>query len=309
MDELSLRGAWKKMAAACLAAAVTTSLHLGVESVAEAAPAHCPELYAVAIPGTWETSSTGAGKGMLAVALNDLPGDVEVDYVAYAATAFPWESEVYGRSKQEAIDKARVSVSAMAQACAATRIAVLGYSQGADAAGDLAVEIGTGRGVVPPHRVVLVGLISDPRRAPSDTLIGPPVPGAGAAGPRIGGFGWLASRTFTFCVAGDLYCAMPDSDFAGRIAGFFVQLSNPDPAQLGSYQQQAAEIIGDALAAGGFDLLSDQLNVSAYEQRKRQIDDFLSSGIHQSYPTYAIGPGAVTPLTWLRQRLIEVTGP
>ncbi|MEU2178228.1 cutinase family protein [Nocardia sp. NPDC019219] len=309
MDELGLRGAWKTIAAVCLAAAVTTSLQLGVVSVAEGAPPHCPALYAVAIPGTWETSSTGAGKGMLAVSLNDLPGDVEVDYVGYAATAFPWESEVYGRSKQEAIDKARGLVSGMAQACDATRIALLGYSQGADAAGDLAAEIGTGRGVVPPHRVVLVGLISDPRRSPGDTLIGPPVPGAGAAGPRIGGFGRLAARTYTFCVAGDLYCAMPDGDFAGRIAGFFVQLSNPDPAQLGSYQQQATEIIGDALAAGGLGLLSDQLNASAYEQRKRQIDDFLRSGIHQSYPSYAIGPDAATPLTWLRQRLIEATGP
>lgn len=295
---------WKTLVAACAAVAVTT-VPFGVVPVAEGAPAHCPELYVVAIPGTWETSNTDPGKGMLAMSLNDLPGDVEVDYVHYAATAFPWEGEVYGRSKQEAIDKARGLVSAMAQACGAARIALLGYSQGADAAGDLAAEIGTGLGVVPPHRVVLVGLISDPRRSPTDILIGPPVAGAGAIGPRAGGFGWLAARTYTFCVAGDLYCAMPDGDFAGRIAGFFVQLSNPDPASMDDYQRQASEIIGDALAAGGLGLLSDQLNASAYEQRKQQIDEFLRSGIHQSYPSYAIGPDAVTPLTWLRQRLIE----
>ncbi|MFI9636902.1 cutinase family protein [Nocardia sp. NPDC051929] len=297
---------WKTIAAALVAVAVTT-VHLGVVSASDGAPAHCPELYVVAIPGTWETSNTDPGKGMLALSLNDLPGDVQVDYVPYAATAFPWESEVYGRSKQEAIDKARVLVSAMVQLCGATRIALLGYSQGADAAGDLAAEIGTGLGVVPPHRVVLVGLISDPRRSPGDLLIGPPVPGAGAIGPRAGGFGWLTTRTYTFCIAGDLYCAMPDGDFAGRIAGFFVQLSNPDPGNMGEYQRQAIEIIGDALAAGGLGLLSDQLNASAYEQRKRQIDEFLKSGVHQSYPAYAIGPDAATPLTWLRQRLIEAT--
>ncbi|MFD8248003.1 cutinase family protein [Nocardia sp. NPDC059691] len=173
---------------------------------------------------------------MFARALPEPDGDVQVDYVPYAATAFPWESEVYGRSERKAIDKARVLVSAMAQLCGATRIALLGYSQGADAAGDLAAEIGTGLGVVPPHRVVLVGLISDPRRSPGDLLIGPPVPGAGAIGPRAGGFGWLTARTWTFCIAGDLYCAMPDGDFAGRIAGFFVQLSNPDPGNMGEYQ-------------------------------------------------------------------------
>ncbi|MFG3621507.1 cutinase family protein [Nocardia sp. NPDC047654] len=300
---------WKTIAAACAAAAVTATVHLGVAPFADSAPSHCPDLYVVAIPGTWETSSTDPGKGMLASSLNGLPGDVQVDYVPYAATAFPWESEVYGRSKQEAIDKARTLASDMAQACEATRIALLGYSQGADAAGDLAAEIGTGLSVMPPHRVVLVGLISDPRRSPSDTLIGPPVPGAGAAGPRPGGFGWLTPRTYTFCAAGDLYCAMPEGDFAGRIAGFFVQLSNPDPGKIGNYQQQATEIIGDALAAGGLGLLSDQINTSAYEQRKQQIDDFLRSGIHQSYPSYTLGPDALTPLTWLRQRLIEEARP
>ncbi|WP_067464493.1 cutinase family protein [Nocardia amamiensis] len=297
----------KTNAAACVVAMVTAALQFGGASVAEGAPRHCPDMYVVAIPGTWETSNSDPGRGMLAMTLDDLPGDVQVDYVHYAATAFPWEGEVYGRSKHEAIDKARGFVSAMAQSCEATRIALLGYSQGADAAGDLAAEIGTGLGVVPAHRVVLVGLIADPRRSPSDNLIGPPVPGAGAGGPRLGGFGWLTPRTYTFCVPGDLYCAMPDGDFAGRIAGFFVQISNPDPAKIDSYQQQANDLIGDALAAGGLGLLSDQLNASAYEERKRQVDDFLKSGAHQSYPLYTVGPGGATSLTWLRQRLIEAT--
>lgn len=194
----------------------------------------------------------------------------------------------------------------MAQHCDNTRFALLGYSQGADAAGDLAAEIGTGLGVVSPNRVALVGLISDPRRSPTDNLIGPPVAGAGAGGPRIGGFGWLSPQTYTFCAAGDLYCATPDGDFAARFAGLFAQISNPNPALFGNYQQQANQLIADALAAGGLGLLSDQLNNSAYEQRKRQVDDFLKSGIHQSYPHYAIGGGS-TPLTWLRQRLIDAS--
>ncbi|GAA5094215.1 cutinase family protein [Nocardia iowensis] len=296
---------WKNTAA-CAAAMVTAVLPVGTASTAQAAPQHCPEMYVVAIPGTWETSNTDPGKGMLAEVAEDLPGDVWTDYVAYPATAFPWEGDVYGRSKQEAIDDARGLITAMAQRCDTTRFALLGYSQGADAAGDLAAEIGTGLGAVSPNRVALVGLISDPRRSPTDTLIGPPVTGAGAGGPRLGGFGWLSPQTYTFCAAGDLYCATPDGDFAARIAGFFAQISNPNPDLFGSYQRQADELINDALAAGGLGLLADQLNNSAYEERKRQIDDFLKSGIHQSYPGYAVGGGA-TPLTWLRQRLIEAT--
>ncbi|MEV4236578.1 cutinase family protein [Nocardia sp. NPDC049737] len=295
---------WKNTAA-CAAALVSAALPVGVATTAQAAPQQCPHMYVVAVPGTWETSKSEPGRGMLAAVADGLPGDVETDYVAYTATAFPWEGEVYGRSKREALDNTRGLVNAMAQRCGATRFALLGYSQGADAAGDLAAEIGTGLGVVAPDRVALVGLISDPRRSPTDNLIGPPVVGAGAGGPRLGGFGWLTPKTYTFCAPGDLYCATPDGDFAARIAGFFAQISNPDPTQIGPYQQQAGNLIADALAAGGLGLLHDQLNNSAYEERKKQIDDFLKSGIHQSYPHYAIDPGGVTPLTWLRQQLID----
>ncbi|MET7769424.1 cutinase family protein [Nocardia sp. NPDC005366] len=300
---------WKTNAAVCVATMAVAALQFGGASVAGGAPSQCPDLYVVAIPGTWETSNSDPGRGILALSADNLPGDTQVDYVNYAATAFPWEGEVYGRSKQEAIDKARGLIAAVARTCDETRVALLGYSQGADAAGDLAAEIGTGLGVVPAHRVALVGLISDPRRSPADTLIGPPVRGAGAGGPRLGGFGWLSPQTYTFCADGDLYCAMPDGDFAGRIAGFVVQLSNPDPTKIDSYQGQANELIGDALAAGGLGLLSDQLNGSAYEQRKQQVDNFLKSGAHQSYPSYNVGPDGVTPMTWLRQRLIEAARP
>lgn len=295
---------WKARAVAVVASTVA-ALSLGGVPAADGMPGRCPDLYVVVIPGTWETSVSEPGEGMLASSVAGLTDGVEVDFVHYAATAFPWEGEVYGRSKQEATDKARAAVSAVAAGCASTRFALLGYSQGAHAAGDLAAEIGTGLGAVAPDRVVLVGLIADPRRSPADVLIGPPVSGAGAVGARLGGFGWLAPHVYTFCVTGDLYCAMPDGDFAGRLAGFMVQLSNPDPAKLDSYHHQATALIGDALAAGGFGLFGDQLNAAAYESRRRQVDEFLKSQIHHSYPSYVIAPGGVTPLTWLRDRLIE----
>ncbi len=295
---------WKSVAALCAATAVSSAL-LAQGPVASAAPGDCPDLYVVAVPGTWETSNEDPGRGILAQAAEGLPGDVRVDYIHYAATAFPWEGEVYGRSKAEAVDGARGAVQAMALACGNTQIALLGYSQGADAAGDVAAEIGTGLTVVPANRVALVGLVSDPRRSPADALIGAPVSGAGAVGPRVNGFGWLSPVTYTFCIEGDLYCAMPDGDFAGRLAGFAVQLSNPDPSKIGSYQYQAGELLSDAFAAGGWGLLADQLNSNAYDERRQQVDDFLKSGIHQSYAGYAVAPGGVTALGWLRQRLIQ----
>jgi len=297
-----------RTAVAGAAAMATTVFPIGVGATAHAAPPECPGLYVVAVPGTWETSKADPREGMLAAVTNNLPSNVRTDYVAYAATAFPWEGNVYGRSEQEALNGARGLVSAMARRCGETRFALLGYSQGANAAGDLAAEIGTGLGVVPANRVALVGLVADPRRSPSDQLIGRPVLGAGASGPRVGGFGWLSSRTYTFCAPGDLYCSMPNGDFAGRIAGLLTQLSNPDPAQFGNYQQQVSTLINDAFLAGGLNLLDNQLTNSEYNQRKKQIDDFLKSGIHQSYPRYVVDPSGDTALTWLHQQLLNVAG-
>ncbi|WP_067669218.1 cutinase family protein [Nocardia miyunensis] len=295
---------WKSTVASA-AALVTAALPMGVGSTAKAAPPNCPSLYVVAVPGTWETSDKDPGKGMLTGVTYNLPGNVRTDYVTYAATAFPWEGDIYGRSKQEAVDRTRGMIGAMAKRCGATRFALLGYSQGADAAGDVAASIGTGLGVVPANRVALVGLIADPRRSPTDQLIGPPVGGAGASGPRVGGFGWLTPKTYTFCAVGDLYCSMPNGDFAGRIGGLLVQLSNPDPGKIGNYQQEVSTLVNDALAAGGVGLLNNQITTTEYNQRKKQIDDFLKSGIHQSYPRYTVDPTGATALTWLHQRLVD----
>ena len=65
----------------------------------------------------------------------------------------------------------------MLRRCPGTRIALLGYSQGADAAGDLASEIGTGRAAIRPGQVAGVVLIADPRRSKRDNLIGPALSG------------------------------------------------------------------------------------------------------------------------------------
>lgn len=301
---MSNRSRWKTTAAAVASAAALGTLP--PNAPASAAPGPCPQLYVVAVPGTWETSEAEPAEGLLAASADGLPGDVRVDYIPYAATAFPWETEVYGRSKHEALTKTRTAVAAMARTCASTDIALLGYSQGADAAGDLAAEIGTGVGVVPPERVALVGLISDPRRSPADTLIGPSTVGAGAGGPRPGGLGGIADRTYTFCAVGDLYCAMPPGDFAGRIAGFLAEISNPDPARFDDYARHGSDLLGAAVEAGGLGLLAGQFAPPALQQRRTQIEQFLSSGVHQSYSTYVVDSRGATAVSWLRDALTRI---
>lgn len=262
----------------------------------------CPSLYVVAIPGTWETGDGRpdqmVGHGMLAGVTRGLPSSTEVDYVTYSATAFPWEGDVYGASKKEAINNARGLIKGMAARCSGTRYALVGYSQGADAAGDLAAEIGTGLGVVPPGKVAGVGLISDPRRSPTDIQVGPVVGGAGAGGARAGGFGFLSDRVRTICAAGDLYCSTKDTDYVSRFAGFLAQASGASPANLWRYQLEAGSIIGDLMAHGGIGTLQSQLSRGANQHRVDKLEEFYKSGTHTSYGSYSVG-GGQTAISWM----------
>ena len=266
--------------AAALVATASGALVVGT-ATASADPSDCPGLYVLAVPGTWETG--GNATGMLANATNGLPGNVSTEYVSYSATAFPWEAEVYGRSKQQAVERGRAMIAGVASRCGASRIAIVGFSQGADAAGDIAAEIGTGIGVVPANRVVAVALLSDPSRSPSDVMVGPPVGGFGAGGPRVGGFGFVTPVVKSFCTPGDLYCSTDRDDFVTRFAGFLAKTSDPNPAQLWRYQQEAGAIFGDLANAGGLPLLESQVNPQANEERARKLAQFYGTRTHEDY--------------------------
>ncbi len=294
-------------AGAMLAAAASLTIGVVWAGAPARAETACPGLYVVAVPGTWETSDQNNGdvpRGMLALATDGLPDSVRTDFVNYAATAFPWEREVYGNSKVEAVDRARRLIVAMARRCAATRIALVGYSQGADAAGDLAALIGSGSGGVSPNRIAGVALLSDPQRAPGDLLVGPPVPGAGIGGPRPGGFGALAARTHTICAVGDLYCATPSNDFVARFAGLAVQASGLDPADLVRYEAETQTLISDLMAHGGLPTLEDQLSYRGFQQVAQQLQTFYGSAVHVNYPHYDVGGESATD--WMHNWLASM---
>ncbi|MFD4431967.1 cutinase family protein [Nocardia sp. NPDC058497] len=293
----------KVVAALGAAAAMTTGIMAGSTSAA-AAPG-CPSLYVVAIPGTWETGHDKApGPGMLAGVTRGLPRNTDVDYVTYAATAFPWEGDVYGQSKKQAVDTARGLITAKLAACGNTDIALVGYSQGADAAGDLAAEIGTGVSKIAPGKVAAVGLISDPRRSPTDVQVGPIAQGAGAGGARPGGFGWISDRVRTICAVDDLYCATATDDFVTRFAGFLAQSSDANPANLWRYQIEAGAIMNDLMAHGGVPTLQAQLSDAANQQRAKDLERFYRSQAHTLYGSYSVG-GGQTAITWMHNWIAQ----
>ncbi|CCQ14213.1 putative uncharacterized protein [Rhodococcus sp. AW25M09] len=286
-------------------ATVVSGAIVGAASPAVADPGDCPSMYVVAIPGTWETSSGAAPKpGMLTDVTDRLGGDIRTDYVSYPATAFPWEGEVYGQSRAAAVTNAGGMLRAMADRCGATKLGIIGYSQGADAAGDLAASIGTGVGVVPADRIAAVGLISDPKRSDTDALVGPAVVGTGVGGPRVGGFGYVSPVVRTFCAVGDLYCSTPKDDYVARVAGFLAVSSNPAPDVADQYSQEAQSLIADLAAAGGLPVLQGQLTDQANEQRTREIEAFYRSGVHQEYQSYDVENGE-SATRWLSRYIAD----
>ncbi|MGW6699959.1 cutinase family protein [Nocardia sp. NPDC055049] len=281
-------------------AAIALTTVPGTVTGSAAADPGCPGLTVIAIPGTWETGEARhtPGPGMLAGVTDGLPASQQVAYVDYPATAFPWEGKVYGASQRVAVDTAREMMRTIADRCSGTDFALVGYSQGADAAGDLAAEIGRGGGVVSPDRVQAVGLLSDPQRSRADAQVGPPARGVGVRGPRPDGFGSITARVRTICAVGDLYCSTDDEDFVIAIAGTLAGVSADHPDDLPRYRSRAAEMLTALRSADEQGELTDQ----ARDERARQLAHFYGSGTHMSYGSYPVD-GRHTAVTWLHDWL------
>lgn len=173
----------------------------------------CPAVMGVFLPGTWETNA-GADEtqpvGLLAPVATTLAErfgtDFEPRFPAYAAAAF--DGMAYGDSKATGVAAARRVIGEAASRCPATKFVLAGYSQGADAMGDVAASAGCSGDPVSADRVLAVGLIADPRQGTAGgRLVGPEVDGQGIAGPRESGFCDLSAVTAEICATQDKYCA------------------------------------------------------------------------------------------------------
>ncbi|MCG7634478.1 cutinase family protein [Gordonia McavH-238-E] len=266
---------------------------------ADAAPRGCPEIYVLAVPGTW---SNGANPGLLAEVTAGLGPETRVQYVGYDATAFPWEKAIYGKSKAQAVANTTGLALQMLRRCPGTRIALVGYSQGADAAGDLASEIGTGRAAIKPGQVAGVVLIADPRRSKRDNLVGPPLRGEGSGGPRLDSMGWVLPRAFTICEPTDVYCNVPRDYYVTRIVGYLAETSDPTPSQIGQYQAEAGAILAELLTLGGPGEIVQELGDERAREQIRTFNRFLQSGSHGTYRDFEVRPG-VTAVQWANRFL------
>jgi hypothetical protein len=209
--------------------------------------ASCPDVDMVVIPGTWESSLTDdpLNPTQFPIALlrnvtGPLRGQfdtnrVEIYTVPYTAqfhNPFSADKQMsYNDSRAEGTRAAVKAITEMNDKCPLTSYVLVGFSQGAVIAGDIASNIGNGRGPVDEDLVLGVTLIADGRRQDGVGVdVGPSPPGQGAeitlaevptlsamgltmTGPRPGGFGALNDRTNEICGPGDLICAAPQQAF------------------------------------------------------------------------------------------------
>lgn len=212
----------------------------------EAQPADCPDVLVVSIPGTWESRAnddphrpTANPRSLMLRVTKALSSEfpdsrAEVYTVPYAAqfrnpTVLTDRQQDYNVSRAQGKRRAETKLSQTHERCPLTSYILMGFSQGAVIAGDIAGEIGNGDGPIPEQDADLVlgvGLIADGRResgkqndvGPSPEGIGAEVtlapfgslvPGITMSGARPGGFGVLKDRTYSICAAGDLICDAP----------------------------------------------------------------------------------------------------
>lgn len=228
-------------------------------------PASCPDVETVVIPGTWESSAdddpfhpSANPRSLMLRVSKGVQGQfptsrTEVYTVPYIAqfrnpTNLNDRQADYNTSRAQGYKRAAGRIASVNEKCPLTRFVIMGFSQGAVIAGDLASNIGNGRGVLPQGNedlVLGVGLIADGRREPgqqNDITPSPPgvgaeialagmgglVPGIKFNGPRTGGFGELRDRVQSICAPGDLICDSPTVNnpvaAVGQLAG---AINNP----------------------------------------------------------------------------------
>lgn len=204
----------------------------------------CPVMELIAAPGTWESRADDDPLNpqtwpsylrSITDPLKERFPDSQlrvwtVPYVAQLRNINAMREVTYDESLAQGTQRVTAELAAIHSACPRTRFILIGFSQGAALQGDIANQIGTDQGAVPPESVAQVILVADPRREnqvginpgvpvtgvgaeirlqPVSALIQPVTPGATMRGPRPGGFGMLADRTYQLCAPGDAVCDAP----------------------------------------------------------------------------------------------------
>lgn len=219
-------------------------------------------------------------------------------------------------AKKELVRRGREVV----DACPGTRLALVGYSQGADVVDQTAALIGGGESSLRPESVGLVAVFGSPRRRaglptipggsgvpdgavdasastggvaglPQVTAKAPSGAGLLPAGDHITDYGRLTGRVANFCARGDLVCDTPVDAATGRALARVVSqtdVSGGDPFR-------ALEQMTDALALTPVRAVATGVNEDVRGQDLRTVSVDPSMSISKRIEQAAARPVALVP--------------
>lgn len=230
-----------------------------IDTALTASTTDCHDMVTLSIAGRGDTPRPGTTKMLVDADGRELPAASADDYVStwidqassapltevesgsYAAMyiAYPADMASYENAVTTGVANTESVIKAIRASCPDTKFAIVGYSEGADVARRVAMNVGHQEadadgeyGIVDPANVVGVVILADAGRADGqgpfpgaeNPFTNPdgfdleyqngtsPVPGQGVL-PGTGGadFGALAGRIASFCSDGDLTCAAPQN--------------------------------------------------------------------------------------------------
>ncbi|MEU6559142.1 cutinase family protein [Nocardia nova] len=246
----------------------------------------CPALWVLAVQGTGQSSPNASRTddvGMLGALLGPVvavaPNLVQRSYIPYeagfgGAPGAGGGPQPYVRSVTDVIADLDAEAQRVVDQCPNAELALVGYSQGAQAVSQVARAIGEGSGPVPAEKIAAVALYANPERTPgSPPLAGrpgqlTPDPAPGTSGAAVSTvqvgdarsasgsgiaddgaeYGALTGRVLDICADGDLACSAPEHADLLRVAARIAaqaDLSNP-VAAAGSLGQLLSGALGSA---------------------------------------------------------------
>ncbi|QBJ96336.1 cutinase family protein [Rhodococcus sp. ABRD24] len=324
-----------------------------IDAALTASTTECHDMVTISVAGRGDTPVAGTTKMLVDADGNELPAAMSNDfgsphmqqvvnapngsvtpgsyaalYIAYPANMADYENAVTTgvTNTQSVMREIRVS-------CPNTKFSIVGYSEGADVARRVAMNIGHqeagvdgGFGIVDPANVVGVVIIADAGRTAGqgafpgsknpfgnpdgfDTVYQDgkkPVSGAGVLPDTAGGFGALNGKIASFCSEGDLFCSAPQNISLLQLMVNVGRQLNVDAFEregLTLATGQDVAVVLSRIALDAFAEIDSQPNWMQSDQT------FLEVLLKVSSPSYTPGQPAATVTTAPTATLEPISAP
>lgn len=326
----------------------------------------CHDMVTISVAGRGDTPVAGTTKMLVGANGEALPaalsGDHRSEWVdpvvnapagavdrgSYAAVyiAYPANMSTYEDAVTTGVANSEQVMREIAKACPDTKFSIVGYSEGADVARRVAMNVGHQQassdgkyGIVDPAKVVGVVILADSGRSAGE---GPfpgakdpfgrpdgfdkqyqngtkPIPGRGALPGTSGDFGALNGKIASFCSDGDLTCAAPENISLLQLAVNVGRQLNVDALQRDGLTPATGQDVAVVLSRIAFAAFAD---IQSQPNWMQSDETFLQVLLRVSDPAYkpgqapkapakadSISTDDMSPLAYLPQKVLnEIVG-